>query len=230
MAKYDDLRREVIDTCLSMNRIGLNQGKSGNVSVRNDDGFLLTASGVNYEDMTPEHVVQMDLEGGYFGPIIPSSEWRMHLDIYRHRREAGAVVHAHSPYATALACLRAEIPAFHYMIGVTGGATLRCAGYARFGTAALSELMLEAMEGRSACLLANHGMICFSDTLAKALDLAVEVEALCRQYTLARQAGEPVILGDDEMAEVLDRFGAYGKQASELGDGELPAFDWPERR
>jgi len=230
MTEYEDLRRQVIQSCNAMNTLGLNEGKSGNISVRNAEGLLISGSGIRYETMSPEHIVQMDLQGQYVGDYLPSSEWRMHLDIYRAHPEAGAVVHAHSPHATAFSCLREDMPAFHYMIGVTGGASLRCAEYARFGTPELSEAMLTAMEGRNACLLANHGLICFAPTLEKAMDLAVEIEALCRQYILARQCGTPVILSDQDMQEVLDRFGAYGKQPDELADGQIPAFDPPPRR
>ena len=230
-AASDLVRRQaVIDTCLAMNAQGINQGSSGNVSMRNADGFLITPSGVPYEAMRPEQVVQMDLEGGYVGDWLPSSEWRMHLDIYRARAEAGAVVHTHSTYATALSCLRKDLPAFHYMIAVAGGASLRCSGYATFGTQALSETMLAALEGRAACLLANHGMICFGATLDKALWLAGEVEALCKQYFIACQAGEPVVLDDAEMDRVLARFRSYGKQAGELAEGDVAAVEAPVRR
>jgi L-fuculose-phosphate aldolase len=224
------MEEEIIRTCLAMNANGLNTGKAGNVSARNDSGFLITASGVPYEQMKPSDVVQMDLDGGYFGDVLPSSEWRMHMDIYRARPEAQAVVHTHAPHATAISCLRKDVPAFHYMIGVTGGATLRCAPYASFGTSELSEAMVEAIKGRNACLLANHGMICFGSNLQAALALAVEVEALCQQYILARQLGAPVILDDAEMEDILRRFKTYGKQASEIGAGEDPAFLPPVRR
>ena len=230
MPQDEELRQQVIDTCLSMNRLGLNQGKAGNVSVRNDEGFLLTGSGIAYDRMEPDHVVQMDLQGTYAGNILPSSEWRMHLDIYRHFAGAGAVVHVHSPHATAVSCLRREIPPFHYMIGVAGGSTIRCADYARFGSVELSEAMIAAMEDRKACLLANHGMICFSDDLRGALDLAVEIEALCQQFVLANQCGTPALLSDGEMQDVLQRFGAYGKQQDERAPDEMPAFDPPVRR
>ncbi|MEM1352039.1 MAG: class II aldolase/adducin family protein, partial [Pseudomonadota bacterium] len=190
----------------------------------------ITASGVAYDAMKPEHVVQMDLDGGYTGPVLPSSEWRMHMDIYRARPEAGAVVHTHAAYATAVSCLRADIPAFHYMIAVAGGSTLRCAPYASFGTAELSQNMLDALEDRSACLLANHGMICFGIDLPKTLALAVEVETLCTQYILARQLGTPVVLDDAEMADILQRFKTYGKQPSEMDKDEDLAFLPPVRR
>jgi len=211
-------RQSVIDACLAMNGQGLNQGTAGNVSVRNKDGFLVTASGVDYTVMQPEHVVQMALDGTWTGQWKPSSEWRMHRDIYADRPEAGAVVHAHSAYATALACLRKDIPPFHYMIAVAGGDSLRCADYATFGTDALSQAMRIALQDRQACLLANHGQICFGSTLADALKLAVEVEVLCKQYLLATLAGAPVLLGGEEMADVLNRFQSYGKQDQEVPD------------
>ncbi len=207
-----EVRQSVIDACLAMNAQGLNQGTAGNVSARNRDGFLVTASGVEYADMQPEHVVQMALDGAWDGRWKPSSEWRMHRDIYANRAEAGAVVHVHSAYATALSCLRKDIPAFHYMIAVAGGDSLRCADYETFGTGALSQAMMAALQDRRACLLANHGQICFGATVADALKLAVEVEVLCKQYLLATLAGTPVLLDSDEMADVLTRFQTYGKQ------------------
>ena len=142
------LRRSVIDACLKMNALGVNQGTAGNVSVRTEGGFLITPSGVPYEDLTPKMIVFMDYEGGYVGELRPSSEWRMHFDIYKERAEAVSVVHTHSPYATALSTLRKPIPAFHYMIAVTGGYDLRCAKYATFGTQKLSHHMLARSEER----------------------------------------------------------------------------------
>jgi L-fuculose-phosphate aldolase len=221
--KHLDLRREVIETCLKMNADGINRGTSGNVSVRCDEGFLITASGIPYEKMKPAHVVEMDLEGNYRGDYLPSTEWRMHMDIFRARPEAKAIVHVHSTYATALACLRREVPAFHYMIGVTGGTSLRVSDYAEFGTQELSDTMLKAMEGRTGCLLANHGQICFGPTLAKALWLAGEIEHLCNQYWAAGLAGKPVILDEAQMTSVLKRFKTYGKQAGDMVKGDAPA-------
>lgn len=218
--KYLDLRREVIETCLKMNADGINQGTSGNVSVRNDEGFLITASGIAYEKMKPTHVIEMDLEGNYRGDYLPSTEWRMHMDIFRARPEAKAIVHVHSTYATALACLRREVPAFHYMIGVTGGTSLRVSDYAEFGTQELSDTMLKALEGRTACLLANHGQICFGPSLSRALWLAGEIESLCHQYWAACLAGKPVILDEGQMVSVLRRFKTYGKQPEDLARGE----------
>lgn len=225
--KHLALREKVIETCLAMNEEGINQGTSGNVSVRTPEGFLITASGIPYRKMRPEQVVEMDLDGGYRGEFLPSTEWRMHLDIYAERLEAGAIVHVHSPFATALACLRREVPAFHYMIGVTGGTTLRVADYAEFGTKELSVFMIRALQQRTACLLANHGQICFAGDLDGALWLAGEVEALCHEYWAASLAGEPVILSEAEMVSVLKRFKTYGKQPGDLGNvdvSELAVF------
>jgi L-fuculose-phosphate aldolase len=214
--KHKRLRQQVIETCLAMNADGINQGTSGNVSVRTPEGFLITASGIPYAKMKPHHVVEMDLDGGYHGDFLPSTEWRMHMDIFKARPEAQAIVHVHSIYATALAALRKEVPTFHYMIGVTGGVSLRVSDYAEFGTQALSDTMLKAMEGRTACLLANHGQICFGATLDKALWLAGEIEALCHQFWAASAVGKPVLLSDVEMTSVLKRFKTYGKQADDL--------------
>jgi L-fuculose-phosphate aldolase len=214
--KHKNLRKKVIATCLAMNEMGINQGTSGNVSVRTEEGFLITASGVPYGKMKPHHIVEMDLDGGYKGDFLPSTEWRMHLDIFNARPEAGAIVHVHSIHATALACLRKEVPAFHYMIGVAGGPSLRVSEYAEFGTPALSATMLKALEGRTACLLANHGQICFGADLEKALWLAGEIEALCHQYWAASLLGKPVVLSETEMTSVLKRFKTYGKQANDL--------------
>lgn len=228
--KFLDLRKKVIATCLKMNEEGINQGTSGNVSVRTDEGFLITASGIPYAKMKPEHVVEMDLDGGYRGDFLPSTEWRMHMDIFRHRKEAGAIVHTHSIYAAALACLRKEIPPFHYMIGVSGGTTIRCSDYAEFGTQELSDTMLKALEGRTACLLANHGQIVFGPNLDKALWLAGEVETISHQYWAALQAGAPVLLDERQMTTVLARFKTYGKQPDELGKGDAHAVFAPARR
>lgn len=224
------LRRDIIDTCLAMNALGINQGTSGNVSARCGDGFLITPSGIPYDQIQPDQIVSMDLEGGYTGDWLPSSEWRMHMDLFAARPEAQAIVHTHSTYATALSCLRVQVPAFHYMIGVTGGTTLRCADYATFGTQALSDAMLVALRDRTACLLANHGMICFGPSLPKALWLAGEIETLCQQYFIACQAGMPVVLDEAEMTGVLARFKTYGKQPDELREGDAPAVEAPVRR
>jgi L-fuculose-phosphate aldolase len=205
------LRQKIIATAQAMNAKGLNRGKSGNVSARVDTEFLITPTGLAYESMRAEDIVAMSLDGTAKGSRAPSSEWRFHRDIYASRGDVGAIVHAHSPFATTLACLGRGIPAFHYMIAVAGGSDVRCAPYATFGTQALSDHALSALEGRRACLLANHGMIAVGPELAEALALAVEIEALAEQYWRALQIGEPNLLPDDEMALVLSKFRSYGQ-------------------
>jgi L-fuculose-phosphate aldolase len=209
------LSRNVIESCLAMNAQGINQGSAGNISVRFEDGFLITPSGIPYEQLQPDSIVFIDTNGSSQDPLAPSSEWRMHRDIYVNRPQAGAVLHAHSIFATSLSCLRLDIPAFHYMVAVAGGSDIRCADYALFGTQALSDNMLAALDGRRACLLGTHGMICYHDNLDQALWLGVEVETLAKQYWYARQAGNPVILDQAQMTEVLERFESYGKQPAD---------------
>lgn len=206
------LAQSVIGTALKMNEIGINQGSSGNVSVRNDHGFLITPSGMAYETLTPGDIVQMSPEGNYTGDLKPSSEWMFHRDIYLARADVGAIIHTHSKFATTLACMRRDLLPFHYMIGVAGGADVRCAPYATFGTQELSDVAVRALEGRYACLLANHGMIVAAKNVEKALGIAQEIELLCEQYINLLQIGEPIILSDEEMAEVLEKFKTYGKQ------------------
>ena len=205
-------RQQIIETCLGMNRLGINQGAAGNVSLRHDDGLLITPSGIPYDAMKPADIVFLDAEGQPHGEKNPSSEWRFHYDILRDRKDAGAVLHTHAPYCTTLACLGWEIPAFHYMVAVAGGDSIRCAPYATFGSQELSNNALAALEGRKACLLANHGMICIDRDLNAVLALAVEVETLARQYCQALQLGKPVILSATEMQRVLKKFKTYGKQ------------------
>ena len=209
------LREQIIGTALEMNARGLNRGKSGNVSARTDDGFLVTPTGLAYESTQPGDVVAMTLDGTARGPRLPSSEWRFHRDIYAVRREVGAIVHAHSPFATSIACIGRDIPPFHYMIAIAGGKDIRCAAYATFGTQQLSDHAKRALEGRKACLLANHGMITVGASLAAALALAVEVEALAEQYWRALQIGTPNLLSDAEMEVVLEKFRTYGQPDAE---------------
>jgi L-fuculose-phosphate aldolase len=205
-----ELREAIVRTARRMNAAGINQGTSGNVSARVDGGFLVTPTAVAYDEMTGDDVVAVGWDGGARGQgRSPSSEWRLHRDIYLARPEAGAIVHAHPMFATTLACLDRPIPAFHYMVAVAGGRDIRCAPYATFGTEELSDVAMTALEGRKACLLSHHGMIAFSDGLAGALSLAVEVETLAAMYWRALQVGEPSILSDTEMAVVLAKFEDY---------------------
>ena len=213
------LRQTIIDLCLEMNRNGINQGTSGNISARHGDAMLLTPSATPYEDLTPEMIVSMPLDGDgtqWSGPLKPSTEWRFHRDILRARPEAGAVVHAHPVFATSLAMTRRAIPACHYMVAVFGGTDVRCSGYARYGTEALSREALAALDGRTGCLLANHGAITIGSDAAKAMWRMVELETLAKQYYHSLQiAGGPVILSDAEIAEVLEGFASYGLQSRE---------------
>ena len=209
------LREAVVATALAMNAAGINRGKSGNVSARwRDgafDGFLVTPTGIPYDRTTPEQIVAMTLAGAARGSVLPSSEWRFHRDIYAARADAQAIVHAHAPFATTLACMHRGIPPFHYMIAVAGGKDIRCAPYATFGTQELSDHAVAALAGRHACLLANHGMIALGASLDAALALAVEVETLAEMYWRALQIGEPVPLSDAEMDVVLEKFRTYGQ-------------------
>ena len=207
--KHLKLRRQIIATAQRMNGLGINQGTSGNVSARTGDGLLITPSAVPYDRLRPADLVEMGFDGTWHcanADRRPSSEWRFHLDVLRARPEFAAVVHVHPIYATALACQRRGIPSFHYMVAVAGGNSIRCAPYATFGTAALSRNALKALEGRSACLLANHGVIARGVNLDAALALAVEVETLAAQYGQALQTGRPKILSDAEMKRVLIKF------------------------
>ena len=196
------LREEMVSICRRMNSSDINQGTAGNLSVRSGDGFLITPSSMPYDVMTPDDIVEMDFDGTYVGGR-PSSEWRFHRDILRAREDVDVVLHCHSVYATTLACHHKTIPAFHYMTGVAGGTTIRCARYATFGTQALSDVALEALEGRLACLLGQHGQISLGKSLEAALWLAIEVETLSRMYVQALALGEPPVLPDDEMERVI---------------------------
>jgi L-fuculose-phosphate aldolase len=211
------LREAMIATARRMNTSGLNQGTSGNLSQRVEDGFLLTPTGMDYDSLEPEDLVLMRMDGSHEGRRAPSSEWRFHRDILVRRPEVGAVLHAHSMFCTTLACLRRGIPSFHYMVTAAGGADIRCAPYATFGTEELSSHAVEALEGRKACLLANHGMLALGKDLAGAFKLAVEVETLAAMYWRALQVGEPVLLDAAEMARVLEKFKTYGQQPAPKG-------------
>ena len=211
------LRQAIIDQCRWMNASGLNQGTSGNISVRWKNGLLITPSATPYEAMVPEMIAFMPLDGepgSWQGPLKPSTEWRFHRDIMQARAEVGAIVHTHSTFATVLAIHRREIPACHYMVAAFGGNTVRCADYATYGTQELSGHVLKALEGRTACLLANHGMIATGPDLAKAMWGAGELETLARQYVHALALGTPKILSEAQMAEVAAGFASYGLQSA----------------
>ena len=197
-----------------LSALGLNRGSSGNIGVRLQNSFLVTPSGIPAEELLPQMMVEMDFAGEVLGAGKPSSEWRFHRDILAARCETGAVVHTHSRYATSLACLQRDIPSFHYMIAAAGGDTIRCAPYALFGTQELSDLALQALRERKACLLGNHGMIALGADLKAALALTEEVESLAQQYWTALQLGEPHILSSRQMQDVMEKFKSYGPGAS----------------
>lgn len=210
-----ELRQQLLSTARALNASGINQGTSGNVSLRIVGGLLITPTSLPYEQMGPEDLVAVDLQGRSLaeGQRNPSSEWRLHADILSSRPDIDAVVHCHSTSATALACHGRGIPPFHYMVVQAGGPDIRCAGYATFGSQELSDLTLAALQDRQACLLAHHGQVTVAASLAQALALAVEVETLARMYLQALQLGEPPLLSLTEMERVaaqmqLRRYGA----------------------
>ena len=212
MSEERGLRMRLAAVARRFSAQGMNPGRSGNFSARLHGGFVITPSGAPYETMHPDDLVYVDEQVGFGGgQRKPSTEWRLHRDIYARFGEARAVVHTHSPFATTLACLGRGIPAFHYEVAFAGGADIRCAPYATFGTQALSDHALAALEGRRACLLANHGALAWGPTLEEAAGLAEKLEALARLYWQALQVGEPRILSDEEMAAVLARFEGYGR-------------------
>jgi L-fuculose-phosphate aldolase len=210
-----DLAGSVLATARAMNASGINRGSAGNVSARSGDGFLITPTGMAYDRCSNADMVELRLDGAVLGAgrRKPSSEWRFHRDLYVARPEAGAVVHTHSPFATALACQGQGIPSFHYMVARFGGADVRCAAYATFGTQELSDAIIAAMERRCACLMAHHGMVVFGNDCDHALALAVELETLCEQYWRVLQLGSPKLLAAAEMSRVLAKFAGYGQQA-----------------
>jgi L-fuculose-phosphate aldolase len=207
----DMLRQQMVDTALQLSSKGLNRGASGNIGVRFGAGFLVTPTGLQADEMVSEDMVLMDFDGNHQGARKPSSEWRFHRDIFAAREDVNAIVHTHSTFATTLACMGKDVPAFHYMVAAAGGRSIRCSPYATFGTQLLSDYALTALESRLACLLGNHGMIVVGSSLKRALSLTVEVESLCEQYWRTLQVGEVNLLPDDEMDLVLHKFKSYGK-------------------
>jgi L-fuculose-phosphate aldolase len=226
-ARDEDLRRSIIIGCRELAARGLTPGTSGNISTRRDArGFFVTPTGMSYRELDPSDISLVTFDGRWYGRRRPSSDWRFHRDILASRGEIGAIVHTHSPMATALACTARAIPAFHYMVAVAGGADIRCAPYHTFGSQALSDAALEALEGRCACLLAHHGVIALGADVGAALTLAGEVEDLAMKYCAALALGEVDILGAEEMARVVEKFRTYGRQDVAEPDlefgGEVP--------
>ena len=203
-----DQRQEIVEIAHV-----LSHGRTGNLSIRVDEGFLITPTGIANDDLEADQIVFMNMDGeSQVGQLKPSSEWRFHRDLYANRKDVNAIIHTHSTYATVLACHQKEIPPFHYMIAEAGGDTIRCAEYATFGTQQLSDNIIVAMKDRKACLMANHGMLAVGENLQETLNLSDQVEELARQYVLALQIGEPVILSKKEMAINIEKFKHYGKQ------------------
>lgn len=214
-----DFASKVLATARAMNACGINRGSAGNVSARCEGGFIITPTGMDYDACAAADMVGVGADGTVTPDARrkPSSEWRFHRDIYAARPEAGAVVHTHSPFATALACQEQGVPAFHYMVARFGGVDVRCAAYATFGTQELSDAVIAALEGRCACLMAHHGMVVFGRDADHALALAVELETLCEQYWRVLQLGAPKLLSAVEMTRVMATFATYGQQESRLG-------------
>ena len=208
------LRKDIVTRSRELNASGINQGTSGNISVRFEDRMLITPSAIPYEELEPEMIASMPLDepdkGSWVGPLKPSSEWHFHRRLMLVREDAAAIVHAHPTYCTTLAICRKDIPSCHYMIAAFGGSNVRCSGYATFGTDELSKLAEEAIEGRTACLLANHGMITVGDTLTRAMWRAIELETIARQYYFSLLIGGPVLLSEAAIDETLKGFSSYG--------------------
>ena len=213
-----DQRNKIIEYSLKLNTTNLSPLRSGNISMRSKeaekDGYLITPSGKKYESLKPEDIVFMGFneeEKKNESENKPSSEWRFHRDIYINKKNAEAIVHAHSPHATAVSSHGKSIPPFHYMIALAGGDDIKCAEYATFGTDELSRNIIEALENRSACLMSNHGQVAFGKNLDQAFELAQEIENICHQYTIALKLGQPKILSFEEMKKVLDKAKNYKK-------------------
>ena len=214
-------REDIIKFALKLNSTNLSPLRSGNVSIRstenNIEGFLLTPSGIKYETLKPEDVVFLSLKDKYDdlkmfnSGLNPSSEWRFHQDIYLKKKEVKAIVHAHSPHATAVSTHGKSIPAFHYMVALAGGNDIKCAEYATFGTTELSTNIIKVLENRKACLMSNHGQLTVGTTIKQAFELAQEVENICHQYIIALKIGNPKILSSAEMNKILDKIKHYKK-------------------
>lgn len=210
-----DIRKEIIEMCLQMNSTGLNQGTSGNISARYEDQMLITPSGIPYDNLVPEDIASVKLDSEaleWSGPYNPSSEWRFHKSVLNSKPQMNAVVHTHSTFATIVSIAREAIPACHYMIAAFGGNTVPCADYKTFGSGELSDTINEALKDRTACLMANHGMIVSGTDLSNAMWAAIELETLAKQYYYAKLAGNMTILSEQEMDEVLEKFKSYGQK------------------
>ena len=203
---------QIIKYANMLNSEKLSTLRSGNVSLRYKNGFLITPSGIKYSLLKVDDIVFVSLDGKFDETKNkPSSEWRFHKDIYSSKNEANAIVHAHSTYATAVSAHNKDVPAFHYMVALAGGNDLKCANYATFGTQELSDNIINALKNRKACLMSNHGQVAFGDNLEQAFELAQEVENICHQYINAIKLGEPKILSSSEMDVILEKVKNYKK-------------------
>jgi len=214
--KFEDtpqIRADAVAAVRRMDALGMNRGSTGNLSVRAGAGMLITPTGMGADDLRPQDLVWCGWDGSVRGDWKPSSEWHFHQAIYRARADLNAVLHTHSTHAAALACLRRELPAFHYMVALAGGDSVPCVPYHLFGTEALSQAVAVAVQDRDACLLANHGLIAAGDTLARAMKVLQEIESLCEVYLKALAVGEPAVLSREQMGEVIAKFAQYGKTA-----------------
>lgn len=211
------LRAEIVDGCRRMNGLGIAKGTSGNISARYGDGFLISPTGVPYDVLTPGMIVAMRWDATFEGDLLPSSEWRFHREILSSRPDLDAVVHTHSTAATAVSILGKDIPAIHYAIAAAGGPNIRCAPYEIFGSQELADGVVRALEGRRACLMAHHGVVAAHTSVAAALALAVTVEELAAQYLMCLPLGEPPVLKDRQIADVIEKFKTYGQQPSRAG-------------
>jgi L-fuculose-phosphate aldolase len=207
-----DTRQSLIAASLDAETQRINTGTTGNMSIRVDGSMLITPTGIPPRKLKPEMIVPMDFDGNWSGDIKPSSEWALHSAIYKARPEVQAVVHAHPDHCVALSCARRDLPAFHYMIAGFGGDDVRCSRYATFGSPELAEATVEALEDRTACLLANHGMVAIGATLPEAYGRALKLETLARQYMLCRSFAEPVLLSQSDLIGVKQRYKTYGRQ------------------
>ena len=206
------IKAEIIKYSKMLNSRKLSALRSGNISIRYKEGFLITPSGKKYSSLKTKDIVFVSLEGKFDKKKgIPSSEWQFHQDIYKNKKEAEAIVHAHSTNATAVSTHKRGIPSFHYMVAMAGGHDIKCAKYATFGTRDLSKNILKALKGRKACLIANHGQIAFEENLPKAFELAEEVENISLQYITSLKLGKPKILSKNEMKKVLSKAKNYKK-------------------
>ena len=208
-------RKEVIKYSIKLNTTNLSPLRSGNISVRSEEngiqGFLITPSGKKYDSLKEDDIVFVSNDGNHDTKFKPSSEWRFHKDIYLKKLNAKAIVHAHSPHAAAVSAHCKDIPAFHYMIALAGGDSIKCAKYATFGTQELSDHIIDALENRKACLMSNHGQVAFGENLESAFELAEELENICHQYINTIKLGEPKILSSEEMDVVLEKVKNYKK-------------------